>query len=374
MKPLLSAQLHDMLIWAGTFALAVASFFVARLILRQVVARLLTLTTATWDDALHKRGVFEKIGWLAPALVVYASISYFAPGAERGILRILQAYSIGVFVIVSDSLLSAVNDIYSMSKAARDLPIKGYLQVVKLILYLAGVLVVVAILLRQSPWVFLSGLGAATAVLLLVFKDTLLSFVASVQLATNDMIRLGDWIEIPKFDADGEVIDVALHTVKVQNWDMTITSIPTYKLIDDAFKNWRGMQSSGARRIKRAITLDVTSIKFVSEEDIANIAKIDNFAEQIAKKGDGRLTNVGRFRLYLVEWLRANPHLRKDMSLVVRQLASGPLGLPLEIYAYTNETRWAEYEAIQSDIFDHVLAIAPEFGLRIFQGPTNPPR
>lgn len=354
MTPLLSERLYDLSIWAGTLAVAVASFFLARFLLRHVVARLLTLTASSWDDALHKRGVFEKIGWLAPALVLYAATSYFAPDAERGILRLLQAYSIGVFVLVADSMLSAVNDIYVTTKAARDLPIKGYLQVVKLIIYLAGLIVIVAILLRQSPWVFLSGLGAATAVLLLVFKDTLLSFVASVQLATNDMIRLGDWIEIPKFDADGEVIDVALHTVKVQNWDMTITTIPTYKLIDDAFKNWRNMQAAGARRIKRSVSIDITTIAFVDGG------------------GEKKITNVGNFRRYLLGWLRENPNIRKDMSIVVRQLMSGPLGLPLEIYAYANETRWAEYEAIQAEIFEHVIAIAPEFGLRIFQSPGTP--
>lgn len=348
MRSLIQPQVFDALLGVITLFAAFASFHLARLFLRQGVVRLLSRTEASWDDMLVKSGVFEKIGWLAPALVIYASVLYFAPAAEKTIIRLLYAYSIGVSVLFIDSALTAINDIYGKTKTARDLPIKGYLQVVKLIAYLAGGLVVIAILLKQSPWVFLSGLGAATAVLVLIFKDTLLSFVASVQLATNDMIRLGDWIEAPKFDADGEVIDIALHTVKIQNWDLTITTIPTFKLIEDSFKNWRGMKNAGARRIKRSVNLDVSTISF----------------------GEGRLTNVARFRIYLEEWLRQNPLLRKDMSIVVRQLQSGQFGLPIEIYAFTSETRWAEYEALQADIFEHIFAVAPEFGLRIFQAPS----
>lgn len=357
MKALLDSRFVDLLVLVATLAFAIGSLFLSQLILRHGVRRLLTITNATWDDILYERGVFEKIAYLAPALVIYGSVSHFAPAAEAGILRALQAYTVGVFVVFADRLLSAINDIYALSKTARDLPIKGYLQIVKLVFYLFGGIVIIAILVRQSPWVFLSGLGAATAVLLLVFKDTILSFVASVQLATNDMIRIGDWIEIPRFDADGEVIDIALHTVKVRNWDLTITTIPTFKLIEDAFKNWRGMQAAGARRIKRAVHIDITSIAFISPDG-----------------EEPRITNAGKFRRYVLEWLRANPNLRKDMSLVVRQMAPGPLGLPLEIYAYSQETRWSEFEAIQSEIFEHILAIAPEFGLRIFQSPGSPPR
>jgi miniconductance mechanosensitive channel len=246
------------------------------------------------------------------------------------------------------------------------------------------------LLFKKSPWVFLSGFGAATAVLLLVFKDTILSFVASIQLATNDMIRLGDWIEMPKYEANGEVIDIALHTVKVQNWDLTITTIPTFKLIEDSFKNYRGIETCGARRIKRAIHLDVTSVRFVDRPQLERFEKIQLLAPYVRDKqveielwnkeksvdvsspvNGRRMTNVGTFRAYLYEYLKANTRLRQDMALVVRQLPPGPDGLPIEINVFAGETKWAEFEAIQSDIFDHILAVLPEFDLRAFQNPSG---
>jgi miniconductance mechanosensitive channel len=337
----------------GTIVVAFLSLALSRRLLRLSLAKFFTRTTATWDDIFFRRGVFEKLAWLAPAIVIYVSIYLFAHHAERTILLLLQAYTTFVFMLILSALLTAVNDIYSTTETAKDVPIKGYLQVVKLLVYIAGTIVIVAVIFRKSPWVFLSGLGAATAVLLLVFKDTLLSFVASIQLATNDMIRIGDWIDMPKYNADGEVVDIALHTVKVRNWDLTITTIPTFKLIEDSFKNWRSMQAGGARRIKRAIYIDIASIHFIDEPEGA------------------RTTNIGKFRAYLSGYIRANPKLRQDMSLVVRELAPSPQGLPLEIYAFVAVTIWPDYEEIQAEIFDHALAVLPEFGLRVFQNPTG---
>ena len=252
------------------------------------------------------------------------------------------------------------------------------------------VIVVTAILLDQDFTVFLGGVGAMSAVLLLVFRDTILSLVASLQIASNDMIRVGDWVEMPQFNADGDVIDVALHTVKIQNWDKTITTIPTHKFIEDSFRNWRGMQDSGGRRIKRAMYIDLNSVKFLADEEIHHLAKYEflqhymaeknqELADQNSKKSTEtnvipdrrRLTNIGTFRAYVLHYLKENGRIHKDMTLLVRQLAPGSQGLPLEIYCFTSDTRWAVYEDIQSDIFDHLIAILPEFGLRVFQEPSG---
>jgi miniconductance mechanosensitive channel len=384
------ARFRDGFIFVFTLVMAVSSLILSRRGLQAGLSRLFSKTAATWDDMLMKRGVFDKLAWLAPAMVIYISVSYFAPVAEPTILRLLQAYSILVFMVVAGSLLTAINDIYSTTKSSKDVPIKGYLQVLKLLIYITGSVLIFAVLLRRSPWVFLSGIGAATAVLLLVFKDTILSFVASIQLATNDMIRIGDWIEFEKYNADGEVIDIALHTIKVQNWDLTITTIPTFKLIEDSFRNWRGMQSKGARRIKRAVFIDIGTINFLSEEDLQRLERAHLLTEYIQQKrvelerdnrergldlstriNGRRMTNLGTLRAYLEAYLRANKNLRQDMSIMVRQLSSTSNGVPLEIYAFSADTAWANFETIQSDIFDHVLAIVPEFGLAVYQSPNG---
>jgi len=257
-----------------------------------------------------------------------------------------------------------------------------------------GGLLFIAALLDRSPVLLLSGFGAMTAVLLLVFKDTLLSLVASVQLTAQDMVRVGDWIEVPQFGADGDVVDVELHTIKVQNWDKTITTIPTHRLISDSFKNWRGMSVSGGRRIKRALYLDASSIQFMSDEDVERCKRfllldgyiagkedeLDNYNQELAGKTAAernaavnmrRLTNVGTFRAYALRYLEQHPQIHKGMTLIVRQLPPGPQGLPIELYCFTTTTAWDEYEDIQADIFDHLLAIVPEFNLRLFQQPAG---
>lgn len=384
------AKFRDAFVLVLTLVGAVISLVVSRRFLEVGLTRLFNKTAVTWDDTLMKRGVFDKLAWLSPAIVIYVSVSYFAPVAEPTILRVLQAYSILVFMVVAGSLLTAVNDIYSTTKSSKDVPIKGYLQVLKLLIYIVGSVLIFAVLLRRSPWVFLSGLGAATAVLLLVFKDTILSFVASIQLATNDMIRIGDWIEIEKYNADGEVIDIALHTIKVQNWDLTITTIPTFKLIEDSFRNWRGMQIKGARRIKRAVNIDIGTVAFLTEEDLARLERAHLLTEYIQQKrielekenrergldlstriNGRRMTNLGTLRAYLQAYLRANKSLRQDMAIIVRQLPPTSHGLPLEIYAFATEITFDKFEAVQADIFDHVVAIVPEFGLGVFQTPSG---
>ncbi|MCH8221760.1 MAG: mechanosensitive ion channel, partial [Proteobacteria bacterium] len=266
----------------------------------------------------------------------------------------------------------------------------GYVQIAKIILYCIGAILVISTLLDRSPLLLLGSFGALTAVLMLVFRDTILSLVASVQLIGNDMVRVGDWIEMPGCSADGDVIDVALHTVKVQNWDKTITTIPTHKLISESFRNWRGMSESGGRRIKRSLLLDQNSIRFLTDEETAKFerfALLENYittkrqelstdntdlsGDEAAAVNLRRLTNIGTFRAYIVSYLRGRADISDTMTFLVRQLPPGADGLPIEIYIFTNTTEWVSYEAIQADIFDHLLAIIPEFGLRVYQKPSG---
>jgi miniconductance mechanosensitive channel len=377
-------------------AALLAYFFASRVLLgvmRSVVKR----TAHTWDDALINNRVGAKLSQLVPAFVIFAGID-FLPNidvkVEAFIRNVTSAYMIVVAALTVVAVLNAVNDIYESNPEARQRPIKGFIQLLQLAIMIMGGLLFIAALLDRSPVLLLSGFGAMTAVLLLVFKDTLLSLVASVQLTAQDMVRVGDWIEVPQFGADGDVVDVELHTIKVQNWDKTITTIPTHRLISDSFKNWRGMSASGGRRIKRALYLDASSIHFMSEEDIDRCKRfllldeyiagkegeLENYNQELAGKTAAernaavnmrRLTNVGTFRAYALRYLEQHPQIHKGMTLMARQLPPGPQGLPIELYCFTTTTAWGEYEDIQADIFDHLLAIVPEFGLRLFQQPAG---
>jgi miniconductance mechanosensitive channel len=295
-----------------------------------------------------------------------------------------------VLLFVFEALLSASDEIYRGKQVSKIRPIKGYIQVAKIVLFIFLGIVAIAVLMNRSPLLLLSGFGAMTAIILLLFKDSILGLVASIQLAGNDMVRLGDWIEMPKYGADGDVVDVSLTTVKVQNWDKTITTIPAYSLISDSFKNWRGMTESGGRRIKRALNLDMNSVRFCDPDMLVRLGKIQALQPYLEQKQrelkefnekhnidptspvNGRnLTNIGTFRAYVVAYLKQHPKIRQDMTFLVRQLAPGPQGMPLEVYVFSNDQVWANYEAIQADIFDHLMAVVPEFGLRVFQYPTG---
>jgi miniconductance mechanosensitive channel len=286
--------------------------------------------------------------------------------------------------------LGAANQIYESFPVSRDRPLKGFVQVVQIAVYVLGGVLIIAAVLDRSPLLLLSGFGAMTAILLLIFKDTILSLVASVQLTAQDMVRVGDWIEMPQFGADGDVVDVQLHTVKVQNWDKTITTIPTHRLISESFRNWRGMSQSGGRRIKRAIYLDTSTIRFQTADEVEHFTEFALLKDYIKDKeqelreynarlatevkaevNQRRLTNAGTFRAYVFNYLKNHPYIHQNMTLLVRQLPPGPEGLPIEIYCFTNTTEWARYEDIQSDIFDHFLAIVPAFGLKLFQKPSG---
>jgi miniconductance mechanosensitive channel len=275
-------------------------------------------------------------------------------------------------------------------EVSKEIPIKSFIQILKVVIYFVAIIFIISAILNKTPLYFFSGLGALTAVLLLIFKDAILGFVAGIQLAANKMVSHGDWIEMPKYGADGDVLEVALTTVKVQNWDKTVTTIPTYALISESFKNWRGMQLSGGRRIKRSVYIDINTIKFCTEEMIERFSKIRYIAEYMEKKkkelaeynaahqlddsvptNKRQLTNVGTFRAYVVSYLRNHPMINQEMTFLVRQLALAEHGLPIEIYVFCKDKVWAHYEAIQSDIFDHILSIVPEFDLKVFQNPAG---
>ncbi len=373
--------------------LAFAAHFVTRFILRRVVHAFARRSEATWDDALAEEKVFARVAQIVPALVVYIGIRFVAgvpDGLERLVGNLAMAWIVLMAALGISAALSAANRIYSLRPAARHRPIKGFIQLAKIVVFIVAAVLIVAALIDRSPALLLTGFGAMTAVLLLVFRDTILGLVASVQLTAQDMVRVGDWIAMPRFNADGFVTDVALHTVTVQNWDKTITTIPTHALISDSFTNWRGMYSSGGRRIKRSVFIDVESIRFLTPEEIdrfRNFALLKDYIEKkeaeldahnrSVEQGGGeainlrRLTNIGTFRAYVLNYVQSHPGINTEMTLIVRQLASGPEGLPLEIYAFTKDTAWVAYEGIQGDIFDHVLAVIGEFGLAPFQNPTG---
>ena len=387
--------LAETAVWvAGILLLAWLADNLTRRYILKVISRAVAKTKFTWDDVIFERKVFRKLAHVAPAIIIY----YGAPlvsGIPVNLAQIVQRVALGFIVLLIvlsvDGLLSALNDIYSTRPDAKSRPIKGYLQIVKIVLYIAAGILVISTLTGKQPTLILGGFGAMTAILLLVFKDTILSLVASVQITQYDMIAVGDWIEMPKYGADGDVIDIALHTITIQNWDKTITTIPTHKFIEDSFKNWRGMSRSGGRRIKRALHLDVNSVRFLTEEEIAHLSRFELLKDYLrdklreieahnAEEAGGnpdlvpnlrQLTNVGTLRAYILAYLRQHPKIHQDMTLIVRQLQPGPDGLPMEIYAFSNDTDWSNYEGLQGDIFDHIFAIVSEFGLRVFQKPSG---
>ncbi|MEN0045090.1 MAG: mechanosensitive ion channel domain-containing protein [Pseudomonadota bacterium] len=379
--------LPSFVVLAALLLIAVAAHFIARTIFVRIARALSRRTHTVWDDALIDRGVIGRVVQLLPAMIVYIGLD-FVPGLGDDIATLLRNLTQGYMILVLTSAitraLSVGNTMYARHAAAEHRSIKGFVQLIQLGLWLLAAILVVSVLINRSPLLLLSGFGAMTAIILLVFRDTLLSLVASIQLTAQDMVRIGDWIEMPQFGADGDVIDIQLHTVQVQNWDKTITTIPTYALIGNSFKNWRGMTRAGARRIKRAIYLDVSSIGFLDPEGVDRLHRfkllrdyLDDKLVEIGEAGEDapvnrrRLTNIGTFRAYVVRYLQQHPGIAQHMTLMARQLQPGPEGLPLEIYCFTNTTAWTDYEGIQSDVFDHLLAIVPEFGLKLYQKPAG---
>ena len=374
--------------WLGN--LVIKKFILG--ILRSLAAK----TKTKVAKYLLEESFFLRLSHLAPAFVIgsLSQVVFSGYPILAGLIEVLiNLYLVLIALWVFDSLLDTFYKLYEDSTFSTKLPLKGICQAIKILVNGTGIIFILSILLDKSPLYFFSGLGALTAVLLLVFKDVILGLVAGVQLTANNMVRKGDWVEMPKYGADGDVIDVALTTVKIQNWDKTITTIPAHALVSDAFKNWRGMSESGGRRIKRRIHLDLSSVRFLKESEVRELEKIDLLKEYFAgKRADigesgmqveqhglaapllnGRnLTNSGTFRAYCLEYLRAHPAIHKQgMTFLVRQLAPTEKGLPIEIYVFVNDVRWVNYEEIQSDIFDHLLASLPIFELRAFQLPTD---
>ena len=384
-----------LLLLAGLLLLSWLSNWIAKKIIVRSIQKILQLSDWVLGLQIHQSKMVPRLSNVVPALVLGFGVAQI-DGLPIVLVNLVQNVA-NAFIVLSLALavgaaLDVVNGLYESRERKVDRPIKSYIQLVKIIVYVITALLMIASLMDRSPLILLSGLGAIAAVLILVFQDTLLSLVASIQIRSNDLLRVGDWIEMPNLNADGDVIDIALHNVRVQNFDKTISTIPTKRFITDSFKNWRGMQESGGRRIKRALDIDQTSVRFLSHEEQQQFQRFFLIRDYLADKqteieqwnlemlqGDTdaaavnsrRMTNLGVFRAYLLQYLRSNPSLRQDMTLIVRQLPPSPTGLPLEIYCFTNTTAWVEYEAIQSDIFDHVLAILPEFGLRIFQQPSG---
>jgi miniconductance mechanosensitive channel len=387
---------------ATYFAYAILTFliivlcYVANMIIKKIILRMIAVIIKrnrfAWDDKLLERKVFHRLSHIVPAIIIHYASSLFSayPVLEVLIEKGAIVYMIIMILLVLNAFIDAVNDIYLTYDISKARPIKGYIQVAKIIIFFVGAILIIATMIGQNPFVLLGGLGALSAVLMLVFKDSILGLVAGIQLTTNDMVRVGDWVEMPKYQADGDVIEITLNTVKVQNWDKTITMIPSYAFISDSFKNWRGMQASGGRRIKRSICIDVSSIAFCTDEMIEKFKQIHYLKDYIDSKvqdiaeynrenqiddsvmvNGRRLTNIGTYRAYISRYLEHHPGIHKGMTAMVRQLAPGEHGLPLEIYVFTNDTRWVVYESIQADIFDHLLAVAPEFGLRVFQLPSG---
>lgn len=369
-----------------------ANLITKRVILR-AVRRVVKKSKTQWDDILSERRVFLRLSHFAPAVVIYM----FSPAIFIGTLgsgRFMQVaaviYMLMVGMLVINAFLNSVSDICNTYDFSRKMPIHGIMQIIKIFMFISGGIIILGMIVEKDPTNILAGFGAMTAVITLIFKDAILGFVAGVQISANDMVHLGDWIEMPKYGADGDVIDISLTTVKVQNWDKTISTIPAYSLISDSFKNWRGMQQSGGRRIKRSINVDMNSIRFCDEMMLDKFHRIEHITEYIEAKQNEidkynnmrnvdntelvngrRMTNIGTFRTYIIAYLKSHPKINRNMTFLVRQLQPTENGLPIEIYVFSSDKVWANYEAIQADIFDHILAAVPQFELRVFQNPTG---
>jgi len=377
-----------LIVASSVFLLAVLVNVITRRFLIRGVWYLAEKTQTKWDDILVEKGVFDRLGHIAPAAVIYSFANSFGP-LNVWVEKFALIAMVVTTVRMLDDLLDSFVDIYQTTDVSRDKPIRGYSQVAKILAYLVAAIFVMSILLGKEPWSLLTGLGAMSAILLLVFKDSILGLVAAIQISSYNMVRRGDWIEMPKYGTDGEVLDVSLHTIKVQNWDKTISTIPSQAFINESFKNWRGMEESEGRRIKRSLNIDIDSIRFCDDELLKKFSKSSVIGSYVKKKleevssfnakqgfdlkediNGRRLTNVGTFRAYVESYLQHHSDINKNMTFLVRQLAPSEKGLPIEIYVFCRDQRWVQYEAIQADIFDHLLAVIPEFGLRVYQNPS----
>lgn len=385
--------LDRLIILIGIVILALLAQKLVKRLIIPAIQRIVKSTKATWDDIIFDKKIVGGVtGLIAPILIyVFAPIAYLPESEPLDLIqRLCMVWIIAVFVRFLSALMSAFYIIYSQKEQFRDRPLKGLVQTVQVILFFIAGIAIVSILINKSPAILLTGLGASAAILMLVFQDSILGFVSGIQLSANNMLRVGDWIEMPKYGVDGDVIEVSLNTVKVRNFDKTVVTIPPTILMKDSFKNWRGMEESGGRRVKRSIYVDMNSVKFCTPEMLERYNKIQVLSEYISEKNKvlqdynkehniddsvvvngRRQTNLGVFRAYLENYLKYHPLVNHEMTCMVRQLQPTEKGMPLELYFFTATTRWIDYENIQSDIFDHVLAVVPYFDLNVYQAPSG---
>lgn len=381
------------LAYISLLLLSFVAYKLAVFLLRKLIVPLAAKTKSHLDNLLLKNRFFIRIAFLVPASIIYYSLEselFIHAGLSVFIKKLITIFFYVITVLIFDSLLSTINDYYNKFHIAKDHPIKGIIQVVKIIIYILGLLGIIGFLFDKDISSIFIGIGTLSAVLMLVFKDPILGFVGGLQLIFNKMIAIGDWISMPKYGADGNVLEINLTTVKVQNFDKTIITVPTYSLISGSFQNWRGMENSGGRRIKRAISIDMDSVKFCNEDMLERFKKIDvlkDYINKTEKEIDGfntaekidlavlvngrRQTNLGVFRAYLKAYLRKREDIHNDMTFLVRHLDPTEKGLPIQIYVFTTTVDWAEYEDIQANIFDHILAVVPEFELSVYQFPSS---
>lgn len=367
---------------AITLGIAVLLYIVARKWLSKLLKKFVGKTKNTWDDILYEQGFFRKLSSLIPPLTGYIILSFIDWHYKFIFYRLIDIWLIIVVLFILTALLNAINRIYESYPISKNRPITFFIQLLKVFLYTVVVITVISVLVNKSPEHLIVGLSAFAAVLLLIFKDSILGFVAGIQLTANRMIRIGDWIQMDKNNANGTVLEVNLYTVKVQNWDMTISTIPTYQLVSESFTNWRGMQESDGRRIMRSINIDIHSVHFLTHDEIQKFttsAFLKDYVDEMLKKlgninkdkmtilDERKLTNIGIFRYYMDVWLAANPEININMTHMVRQLQPGPTGMPIQIYCFSANKEWVSYEKIQADIFDHIMAVLPEFGLSAFE-------
>ncbi len=371
--------------------LAYIIFFISKKVLLSSIHKMVLKTKSNWDDFMLERKVFSAFAHLPAAFVFYFTYNFSEIESIEAILyRFSLIYFVLIGTMVSTRFVKAGMDIYETTSYAQNKPIKGYIQLVNIFIYFIAAIFIISFIAGKSPKYLIGGLGAIAAVLLLVFKDAILGFVAGIQLSANNMVKPGDWIVVPKHNADGTVIDISLTTVKIQNWDKTITSVPIYSLVSDSFNNWRGMEESGGRRIKRSINLDMKSVKFCDNNMLEKFQRFQLIRDYVTEKqkeitdfnkqrnidnddvfNARRQTNLGIFRKYLESYLQHHPQVNQEMTLLVRHLQPTEKGIPVEIYLFSKEQQWNIYESIQADIFDHILAVLPEFELKVFQNPTG---
>jgi len=367
--------------------------WIAKKLIIGIEKNIIKKTRVTWDDIFLEKKVFNRLSHIAPAIVIYYTVTiafYEYPDFINALQKATYIYLSMAIVLVIDSFINAMHTIYTTLPISENRPIKGYLQVGKILIYFAAILMIISIIFNVAMGKLFTGLGAIAAILLLIFKDTILGFVASIQMAAYNMVKPGDWIEMPSRNADGTVIDISLNTVKVQNFDKTIITIPTYAMVSESFQNWRGMEESGGRRIKRSLKIDMKSVRFCTPEMLEKFKKIHLLKDYIEQKekelveyntkynidnsivvNGRRLTNLGTFRKYVEAYLKNHPKIHNEMTFLVRHLEPDDKGIPIQIYVFSNDQRWANYESIQADIFDHLLAVIPEFGLQVFQSPSG---